>query len=296
MHQDMNGKIVLENLLARGRSIYLVDLLWRTTERYGRDECPIYAAAVAFSLLLSLFPLLIVFVAVFGLLTALPGFGPWVTQFTADRAPGESLRQLVESISGVPVVGNSVAGFVGLAALVWAASGMFGALRQGLNRAFGIASPPQFIRARAQALAGVGVLFLVGLLSVVLTTVLIRMGELVSRLVAGWMSLPTRAVVDWLIPYTTLVSVALLLYVLIPNHNLQTRELWPAALISGTGLYLTIIGFTYYVSHFAQFQQVYGALAGAVALLIFLNLNATIILFGAGLAAELARDRHRATA
>jgi membrane protein len=288
--------IDLERLLARGRRIYLVDLLWRTVERYGRDECPAYAAAIAFSLLLSLFPLLIVFVAVFGLLTALPGFGPWVAQFTADRAPGEGLRQLVESISGVPVVGNSVAGFIGLAALVWAASGMFGALRQGLNRAFGVPNPPQFIRARAQSLLGVGILFLIGLLSIGLTTVLGALREFSRHPVGGWVAGLTQGTVEWLIPYATLVSVALLLYLLIPNHALSASELWPAALIAGTGLHLTIIGFGYYVTHFAQFQQVYGALAGAVALLIFLNFNATIILFAAGLAAEMARDRRRATA
>lgn len=284
----------LDSLLARGRRVYLVDLLWRTTERYGHDECPVYAAAIAFSLLLSLFPLLIVFVAVFGLLAALPGFGPWVTQLTADQAPGEGLRQLVESISGVPVVGNSVAGFIGLAALVWAASGMFGALRQGLNRAFGVPSPPQFIRARAQGLMGVGVLFLLGLLSIGLTTALSAPRELAHHPVGAWVAGLTRGPVEWLIPYGTLVTGALLLYLLIPNHALSASELWPAALLAGTGLTLTIIGFGFYVTNFAQFQQVYGALAGAVALLIFLNVNATILLFAAGIVAEVARDRRRA--
>ena len=235
--------INLEGLLARGRSVYLVDVLWRTTERYGRDECPVYAAAMAFSLLLSLFPLLIVFVAVFGLLTALPGFGPWVAQFTADRAPGEGLRQIVESISGnSPVVGNSVAGFVGSATLIWAASGMFGNLRQGLNRAFGVPNPTHLIRARAQGLAGVGGLFLVGLLSVGLTTVLATLREFLGRSAIGGVVLLGWGVLDWLIPYATLVAVALLLYLLIPNHALHVRELWPAALIAGTGIFLTVIG------------------------------------------------------
>ncbi len=285
--------INLEALLARWRSVYLIDLLWRTTERYGRDECGIYATAVAFSLLMSLFPLLFVFVAAFGLLTNLPGLGSWVAQIAADQVPGDTLRRLVENISGVPVVANSVAGFVGLATLTWAASGMFTALRRGLNRAFGVVSPPVFIHARALDLARVAALFLIGLLSIGLTTALGVLQESLGRLVAGRAVWPIWEVADWLIPYATLVLIALLLYALVPNHALRARDLWPAALIAGTGWQLTGVGFSIYVANFAQFQQIYGALAGAVALLIFLQLNATIVLFAAGLAAEAARDRER---
>ena len=293
--RDGRPMIDLQGWVARGRTIYLVDLIWRTTERFGRDECPIYAAAIAFSLLMSLFPLLIVFIAVFGLLTALPGLGPWIAELTADRAPGDSLRRLVENISGVPIAGNSAAGFVGLIALIWAASGMFGALRRGLNRAFGVATPPQFIRARALDLASLGGLFLVGLLSVGLTTALGALREAVDRAIPGPTTVLTRYAVEWVIPYATLVSVTLLLYAVIPSHRLMMRDLWPAALLGGAGLQLTVIGFSFYLSNFAQFQQVYGALAGAVALLIFLNLVATIILFAGTLAAEMARDNRKAT-
>jgi membrane protein len=293
MRRYTSGVINLEALLARWRGVYLIDLLWRTTERYGRDECGIYATAVAFSLLMSLFPLLFVFVAAFGLLTTLPGLGSWIAQIAADQVPGDTLRRLVENISGVPVVANSVAGFVGLATLTWAASGMFTALRRGLNRAFGVVSPPVFIHARALDLARVAALFLIGLLSIGLTTALGMIQESLGRLVVGRAVWPLWQVADWLIPYATLVLIALLLYALVPNHALRARDLWPAALIAGTGWQLTGVGFSIYVANFAQFQQIYGALAGAVALLIFLQLNATIVLFAAGLAAEAVRDRQR---
>lgn len=283
------------DLLARGRGVYPVDLLWRTVERYARDECAVYATAVAFSVLLSLFPLLTVFVAIFGLLTALPGLGPWVARLAADEIPGDNLRRLVESISGVPVAANGVAGFVALATLIWAASGMFGRLRRALNRAFGMASPPVFVRARALDLAGVGVLFLLGLLSIGLAAALGALRGAVGRFAVVWPAILIWTTVEGLIPYATLVAATLLLYLLLPSRALRARELWPAALVAGAGLYVTSVGFGYYVANFAQFQQVYGALAGAVALLAFLNLDATILLFAAGLAAEAARDRRGAT-
>src|SRR3954453_19301303 len=134
----------LEAALARGRRIYLIDLLWRTTERYGRDDGDIYATATAYRVLLSLFPLLIVFGAVFGLLTAPPALGPWLAQITASRPPGDNLKRLVETISGVPVTTNSVAGLAGLVALVWSASGMFSTLRRALNRSLAITDTSEF--------------------------------------------------------------------------------------------------------------------------------------------------------
>jgi len=291
MRGETGGVIDLHALIARWRSFYPVDLLWRTTERYGRDECGIYATALAFSLLMSLFPLLIVFVAAFGLLTALPGLGLWVAQFTADQAPGDTLRRLVETISGAPVVANGVAGFVGLATLTWAASGMFTALRRGLNRAFGVASPPIFLHARALDVARVVALFLIGLLSIGLATVLDLLHESTERLGISRAVWPIWWVAEWLLPYATLVLTAMLLFRLVPNHSLRARALWPAALLAGAGLRVTVIGFSLYLANFAQFQQVYGALAGAVALLVFLQFNATVILFSAGLAAEAARGR-----
>ena len=39
----------LERLLARGRSVYPVDLLWRSIEHYERSECAVFATAAAFA-------------------------------------------------------------------------------------------------------------------------------------------------------------------------------------------------------------------------------------------------------
>jgi membrane protein len=283
--------VSLQGALSRIRRLRLVDLLWRTAELHGRNDGGIYAAAVAFRVLLSVFPLLIVFVAVFGLLTALPRFGPWLTRVTADQAPGDNLKQVVESISGVAVVNNGAAGLVGLAALLLSASGMIGTLRQALNRAFGITRGPEFVQTYALNLAGVAGLFLVGLLSIVLTTLLGLLRSLVGQHLDTWPASLAGWLIDYALTYALLALAALLLYRLVPSQGLPVRDLWPAALIAGAGFKLGGVGFAIYQAYFSDLEAVYGTLAGAVALLVFLNLEATIILFGAVLAAEMARDR-----
>jgi membrane protein len=284
-------RVSLQAAQSRIRRIHLVDLLWRTAELHGRNDGGIYAAAVAFRVLLSVFPLLIVFVAIFGLLTALPRFGPWLTRVTADQVPGDNLKRLVESISGVAVVSNGAAGLVGLAALLLSASGMIGTLRQALNRAFGITRGPEFVQTYALNLAGVAGLFLVGLLSIVLTTLLGLLRSLVGQHLDTWPASLAGWLIDYALTYALLALAALLLYRLVPSQGLPVRDLWPAALIAGAGFQLGGAGFAIYQTYFSDLEAVYGALAGAVALLVFLNLEATIILFGAVLAAEMARDR-----
>jgi membrane protein len=293
MHQGANGWMDLSGLLARVRRVYVVDLIWRTAERYGREDGPIFATAVAFRLLMSIFPLLIVFVAVFGLLTELPGFGPWLERVTADHAPGDTLKSLVESITGVPVTSNSVAGLVGLATLIWSASGMFGTLRRALNRAFGVADDTELVGAYARNVVGVGGLFLLALLFIGMTSALSVVRGLIGPLLDDWPQSLAGGLWDRLLTCATSTLIALLLYRLVPTHGPPTRALWPAALIAGAGFQLSEVGFAIYQTYFSNFEAIYGALAGAVALLIFLNLEATIILFGAVFAAELARDRKR---
>lgn len=292
----MRTLLNVEGLLARGRRIYLVDLLWRAIGRYERSECAIFSTAAAFSLLLSLFPLLIVFVAVFALLLALPGLGSWIDQITVNRVPGDGLRRLVESISGIPVVANGFVGFLGLATLTWAASGMFATLRQGLIRALGMVGQGDIIRARALDVARVLGLFLIVLLFIGVATLFGALQEVAGRFAFGRAARPIWTAGEWLISYALLVLVVLFLYALVPNHQLGARTLWSAALLAGAGIRVTALGFGYYLDNFAQFQQVYGALAGAVALLIFLKFNATIFFFAATLVSEAAQDRRRAMA
>ena len=281
----------LQGLVARCRQFYLVDLIWRAWERFSRTNGAIHAAAISYSTLLALFPLLIVFVALFGLLTARPRLGPWLTRIAADHAPGTNLERLLEEVTGTQVSVNAAVGLVGLAILVMSASGMFGTLRLTLNRAFGIARRPEFVHARAQDLAGVIALFVLALLIIGLSVALSALRDLTGRQFAGQPATLAWGIVARALPYAASTLAFLLLYRLIPSRALPVRDLWPAALLAGAGFQLAEVGFGIYLDHFAAYEVVYGALAGAVALLVFLYFEANIILFAAGLAAELARDR-----
>jgi membrane protein len=51
------------------------------------------------------------------------------------------------------------------------------------------------------------------------------------------------------------------------------------------------VGFSLYISHFADVSAVYGAFASAILLLVWLWLSNVALLFGAELDAEIARQK-----
>ena len=81
----------------------------------------------------------------------------------------------------------------------------------------------------------------------------------------------------------------LLLYRLIPNRELHTRDLWPGALIAALGFHAGTSIFAVYFENFGAYDVVYGSLAGIIALLAWVYVSSLILLFGAEVAAETSR-------
>ena len=115
---------------------FLLFCIDTTNEFLGRN-CPFIAGAIAFYTLFSLFPLIL------GIVSVLSFFGP---------NSQEEQAKLVESIAAVLPVSSdyigqqiqsvvrtrAITGMFSFLALVWASSTAFGAIRKGINAAWGI--------------------------------------------------------------------------------------------------------------------------------------------------------------
>jgi membrane protein len=62
------------------------------------------------------------------------------------------------------------------------------------------------------------------------------------------------------------------------------------------GFELAKAGFGPYVANFGRYEELYGALGGVAAFLVFVFMVASIGIFAAGLTSELAKDRAARTA
>ena len=278
---------------ARARRIYAVDVLWRAGQDFADKGETTYAAALAYYVLLSLFPLLIFLAAIFGLMLQDPSIQERVLATIIDRVPAAvNLRDEIEiAIARASRTNNGLVGLVGLLGMAWAASAIFAALREALNRAFDVPTPRALIQGKVADLLGVAAVGFLVLLTIVMTTVLGVIRALADYIVTGWFSSLAWQIVYFLLPTIISFGVFLAAYRLIPNVKARFSELWIGALVAALGLELAKHAFGLYLTHTEWYQQVYGALASVVAFLVFVFIASSIVIFGAEVAAALTKDR-----
>ena len=71
------------------------------------------------------------------------------------------------------------------------------------------------------------------------------------------------------------------IYRFVPNTNRRFRFVAPGAVVAVIAWALALVGFSFYLSNFADYGAVYGSLGAAVALLVYLYITAATLLLGA---------------
>jgi membrane protein len=268
-------------------------LIERAIRDYGRDDGSIYAAAITYYLLLSIFPLLIVIVAVLGLLARDPDFQIEVVDLIVRQLPsGSGVRDQVDTIiNGIARPRSGLVGLVAFVGALWTASGVFGALRRALNNAFDVPMKRSYFRGRLRDLASVAAVVVLVIASTALTVTLALLRSYLSRWFDGALSNVGGGLIFLLLPLVLSFAFFLLLYRLIPNHTLRWGELWLGALIAAVAFELAKALFTIYLATFASYDEVYGALGSLIALLVFIFIVANITILSAEIASEVAKAR-----
>lgn len=268
-------------------------LVERAIRDYSGDSGSIYAAAITYYLLLSIFPFLVIVAAVVGLLARDPSFQTQlVDQITRQLPSGSGVSSEVEDlISGIARPRSGVVGVFALLGALWTASGVFGALRGALNNAFDVPMKRSYIRGRLRDLASVVAVVVLLIASTALTVTLALLRDYLDRWYDGTLSTIGWELISFLVPLAISFSFFLLLYRLIPNHTLRWQDLSVGALIAAFSFELAKVLFTIYLTNVARYDELYGALGSLIALLVFIFIVANITILSAELASEIAKDR-----
>ena len=280
---------------ARYRTVEdVLDLLARTYYRFRDINGHIYAAAIAYFSMISLFPWLIFIVTMLTLAVRDPVLqSQIITQVVEVFPPGARIRgELRAFVSEITVRGSGLLGFIGLITTIIVASEAFRALRYGLNTIFGITQSRSLLRGRGVDLLGMVVVLFFGAASAGLT-VFVQF-EWIER--QGWFLGPEQGIVTsllrYLLPFLLSFVAFVLMYRIVPEVHLDWSILWIPGLIAATGFETARIGMALFLSYFGRFQQLYGALSVTVVTLVFVFVTANIVLFSAGLGWEIARNRN----
>lgn len=267
------------------RPSHLRQLVERSLVEFFDDRCPQLAAAISYYALFAVFPLVILGITAFGAIIGPEAARSDIIEIISNIVPlaANGRATLTDQLGAV--TGNAgVFGVLGVAGLIFSASGIMGAIRNGVNTAWDLEDrrpPVQGKLIDIALIVGVGVG--VGL-SLGLTFAQHRApsaGAAGAAVSAGFFLTATAAV----------FGVSLLLFRFLPATRVRWSDVWPGALVAALGYQAVKEGFAVYLSNFGHYGAVYGSLAAVVVFLLFVFLSANVFLLGAEVSTEVPRVR-----
>ena len=253
-----------------------------------RRNCPYIAAAISFYALFSFFPLVLAIISVAGFVLGPEAEQTKLAQDIAEVIPvsNEFIGEAVEDV----VRARAITGIASVLGLLWAASAAFGAIRKGINAAWGVTKTRPFLRERAMdftLVLGAGLLMMLVLF---ITPIFAFFRELTEAIapeadIAGgfiW------SLVAQLLSPVLSFSTFLLLYRFLPNTKVKLGDVWLVALLASMAFEGAKWGFVWYVTSVPVYTAVYGAVGAIMALLTWVYVSAIILLFGALITARYA--------
>lgn len=280
-------------LARRGPVPRLISAVPAAASKYGRDRCPQLAAAVSYHVLFSLVPLFIFLVSVFGIVLRDDDVRAEVIDQLLARFPltPEAGADLERILASVPTPA-SAAGIIGIAALLWSASGIMASLRVALTATFDDGSQRPFFQSKLVDLLlvlSVAVLLVVSFgLSIVVHAVQRWSTSLSDHL--GSVDLGESGVLANVAPPVLAFGAFVVLYHLVPPSRPRIRDVWVGALVGSAGFALVNVGFSYYLATVATWDLLYGSLGSVLAFLLVVYLGTAAFLFGGELASEWSRS------
>jgi len=250
-----------------------------------------YAASIAYYALLSLFPVFLLAFALLGRSAADPNDRNAVLGFVLQYFPAQ-FDFITKQLDAFATNGITV-GIAGTIALVWGALGVFGAISTAVNYAWGVEKQRSFWKHKLFSF----VMLLVAGLILLATLLLISASQVVG---ASWFAgvlarFPGLGVLrSFAVRHSTtllFILVVGLIFYFVPNAKVRFRDVWIGAFITGLLWKGALEGFSWYMRDMTRFTRVNGSIAAVVVFLVWVYVQAVILLYGVEFTAAYARLR-----
>ena len=257
------------------------------------DDATHLAAGVAYYAMFSLFPLLLGFLAVAGLVLKSEGVEQKFLDFVTENLPGS--EQIIKDNVGQVVRVRGLLGIGAFIGLLWTASAVFGAINRAVNRAWDIPRDAPFYIAKPRQMVmalGVGVLFLLSTSATSAIQVLSDPNRELGLPGQGFLlGLGLGHLALRLVPWVMTLMIFLLVYRFLPNCKTYWRYIWPGAVVAALLFEVGKSLFVWYLNNIATYDRVYGSLTSVMALLFWIYISALILILGAEISSEYGRMR-----
>ncbi|MBI4853110.1 MAG: YihY/virulence factor BrkB family protein [Acidobacteria bacterium] len=259
-----------------------LNALKKAAKKSDLDNCSGLAKEVAYSFILSFFPVLVAIIALFFIWgNATQSITEILT--TLNRMmPTESYRIVENYIQSMKLDSSSKLFWFSLIGAIWGASGIMGTLQSAFNKIYKIQSKRSFL---TQQLMAIFLVFVTGI-PMVISTIITIFGEQLEKLMVERYGLDylwqyVWSWLRWLIVILTVLSMAILLYRVGTEKKQKWREVLPGAILATVLWLIATLLFNFYVQRFGSYNQVYGSLGAVIVLLIWMFLTSYALLYGA---------------
>jgi membrane protein len=257
--------------------------------RFFAAGCTQHAAGIAYRVLFSLAPLAIVLVAVFGLVLQDDDIRKRVVDrviaaLPVDASGIEDVEDAIETIA-TPA---SAAGLVTLVVFLWAASGMMGAVRRGLEAAMGVSQGRPVARAKLVDFALVAGAAVLVLLSVGIGLAADLANVVVAQLSASLgIEVGTEGkAIALVLPLLLWIVTSLLLYRFVPAAGIRLQDALAGAVVTAVIFLAISLASDLVYARTTDWSLIYGSLTSLLVFLYSVYLYAGAFLLGAAVAAE----------
>jgi membrane protein len=263
-----------------------IGLLKDAFKDFSDDECPVRAAALSYYTVFSLPPLLILILLIAGAI-----FDPAEVQRALTQQMGGLMgAKGAEEIGTIMNQaerpgGRGVKALLGVAAIIFGATGSFLQLQGALNRAWEVEPDPKqggiknLILKRILSLGMIlGVAFLL-LVSLAMSAALSAIGGMIGRLIPGGSEV-VAGIFSFVLSFVVITGLFAAIYKVLPDARIAWKDVWVGALV--TSLLFTVGKFLlgYYLGR-SNPGEAFGAAGSLALILVWIYYSSMIVLFGA---------------
>ena len=263
------------------RGIGLGTLAKRSVAEFLEDDMATYAAALAYQVLLSLFPFVIFLIALLSFLQ-IPSFFDWLLDQARAVLPEQAMSLVGDVVGEVQNQREGGLLSLGIIGAIWIASAGVRSTMNALNAAYDVGEGrPAWRRYSLSIVYTFGLALMVVLAIGLMLIGPQLMGWIAERVGMGQMFVTLWA---WLrLPVATvlLMLAVAIIYYFAPNVDHRFRFITPGSVVAVFVWLSASLGFSYYVTNFANYSATYGSIGAIIVLLLYFFISSAVLLFGA---------------
>ena len=272
-------------------------LALRVGREMTRDDATHLAAGVAYFAIFSIFPILLGFMAIGGVILNEESARQEFLQGVSNILPGsdefiDTIIPVVEQNVGTLVAARGPLGLISLAGILWSSTAVFAAISRAVDRAWDIPYNRPYLIAKGRQVfmvLAMGVPFLLSTIATSITSSLSRLTEF--NLLNGWLGGGFAGFILSAVDWGLIFLVFLVAYRFVPNTKTHWRYVWLGAVVAAvlflSGRYI----FIWYLGNWARYDTIYGPVSSIMVFLFWTYISALILVLGAEISSEYERLR-----